>query len=194
MNTIKRTHTFTNGQRLEIVHGDITTETVDAIVNAANERLAHGGGVAGVISRKGGPDIQRESDAWVREHGPIPHEKPAYTGAGRLPCRYVIHAVGPVWGTGGEQAKLASAVRAALDLADEYGLNSVSMPGISSGIFGFPKPLCAQVMLGTISAWLAGHPESSVRVVNTCNIDDETAQIFLAEAHGRWNHRTTDRG
>jgi O-acetyl-ADP-ribose deacetylase (regulator of RNase III) len=98
----------------------------------------------------------------------------------------VIHAVGPIWGTGNEEAKLASAVRAALDLADQRELRSISMPGISSGIFGFPKPLCAQVMLGAILGWLNEHRESSVCEVNACNIDGETARLFEAEARGRF--------
>lgn len=180
-------HTTGSGQIIRVVQGDLTAEQVDAIVNAANEHLSHGGGVAGAISRRGGPAIQRESTDWVRAHGPVPTGSAAITEAGRLPCRYVIHAVGPVWGTGGEQAKLSSAVRCALDLADEHGLRSISMPGISSGIFGFPKPLCAQVMLGAIQAWLADHPKSSVCEVNACNIDGETSQIFLAEAQARWD-------
>ena len=178
--------TLESGQVICVVQGDLTAETVDAIVNAANERLMHGGGVAGAISRRGGPAIQHESTAWVREHGPVPTGSAAITGAGSLPCRYVIHAVGPVWGTGDEEAKLASAVQAALDLADQREQRSISMPGISSGIFGFPKPLCAQVMLGAILEWLAERSESSVRQVNACNIDGETAQLFEAEARGRF--------
>jgi putative ATPase len=178
-------HTLETGQAIRVVQGDLTAEPVDAIVNAANERLMHGGAVAGAISRRGGPAVQRESTDWVREHGPVPTGSAAITGAGSLPCRHVIHAVGPIWGTGGEEAKLASAVRAALDLADQNELASVSMPGISSGIFGFPKPLCAQVMLGAILEWLGEHPESSVREVNSCNIDGETARLFEAEARRR---------
>jgi O-acetyl-ADP-ribose deacetylase (regulator of RNase III) len=175
-------HATDEGQVIRVVQGDLTAEAVDAVVNAANERLMHGGGVAGAISRRGGPAIQRESTAWVRAHGPVRTGSAAITGAGDLPCRYVIHAVGPVWGTGDEEARLASAVRATLDLAEAHSLASVSMPGISSGIFGFPKPLCAQVMLGAVRAWLAGHPGGSVREVTACNIDAETAQLFAAEA------------
>lgn len=99
-NQIKARYEFPGGQRLEIAQGDITAEDVEAIVNAANAMLQHGGGVAGVISRKGGPQIQEESNAWVREHGPVTHANPAYTRAGRLPFRFIIHAVGPVWGEG----------------------------------------------------------------------------------------------
>jgi O-acetyl-ADP-ribose deacetylase (regulator of RNase III) len=170
------------GQIVRVVQNDLTVEEVDAIVNAANEHLAHGGGVAGAISRKGGPTIQQESNTWVREHGLVHTGSAAITGAGSLPCRYVIHAVGPIWGSGDEQARLGSAVRCALDLADQYQLASVSMPGISSGIFGFPKPLCAQVMLRTIREWLQARPTSSVREVNACNIDSATAKIFHEEA------------
>ena len=182
--------TTSEGQTIRIVQGDLTAEAVDAIVNAANERLAHGGGVAGAISRRGGPVVQQESTAWVREHGPVSTGSAAITGAGALPCRYVIHAVGPVWGSGDEEAKLASAVRSALDRADENGLRSVSMPGISSGIFGFPKPLCAKVMLRTIGAWLADHPKSSVREVNACNIDALTARLFAEEAEAQFGARS----
>ena len=85
---------FPSGAEFQIVQGDITQEAVDAIVNAANSHLQHGGGVAGVIVRQGGQAIQQESDAWVRAHGPVSHTEPAYTSAGRLPCKYVIHAVG----------------------------------------------------------------------------------------------------
>ncbi|MBN1640034.1 MAG: macro domain-containing protein [Anaerolineae bacterium] len=176
-----------SGRVVRVVQNDITTEEVDAIVNAANGRLAHGGGVAGAIARAGGFTIQRDSDAWVRAHGPVPTGGAAITGAGSLPCRYVIHAVGPVWANrGDEPAQLASAVRSALDLADRYALRSVSMPGISSGIYGFPKPLCAEVMLGEIRAWLDAHPDSSVREVNACNIDAHTARLFQAEAERRF--------
>ena len=183
-------HVTPEGQVIRVVQGDLTAEGVDAIVNAANERLVHGGGVAGAIVRKGGPAVQQESDAWVRERGPVPTGSAAITGAGALPCRHVIHAVGPIWGSGDEERKLESAVQSALDLAGQYGLRSVSMPGISSGIFGFPKPLCARVMLRTIGEWLAGHPGSSVCEVNACNIDALTARLFAEEAEAQFGARS----
>jgi len=98
MNQVVREVTLPTGQVLRIVRGDITEERVDAIVNAANSHLKHGGGVAGAIVRKGGESIQRESDEWVRQHGPVPTGQVAVTGAGNLPAKAVIHAVGPVWG------------------------------------------------------------------------------------------------
>lgn len=177
-------HTTPAGQVIRVVQGDLTDEAVDAIVNAANEHLAHGGGVAGAIVRKGGYEIQKESNEWVAKHGPVRTGTAAITGAGRLPARYVIHAVGPVWagGTRGEDEKLASAVRSALALAEQYALRSISMPGISSGIFGFPKERCARIMIETVRGYLAEHPDTSLREINFCNIDATTAEIFAAEA------------
>ncbi len=179
-------YTLDTGQTIRVVKGDLTQEPVDAIVNAANERLAHGGGVAGAIVRRGGRIIQEESNRWVQEHGPVRTGTAAITGAGSLPARYVIHAVGPIWGSGNEEAKLASAVRSALELAAEHGVRSISLPAISSGIFGFPKDLCAKVILDTVVDFLKAHPDSSVREVNLCNIDDLTANIFLEEARRRF--------
>src|SRR5512147_2528060 len=122
MNQVLQEAVLPSGKRIQIVQGDITAESVDAIVNAANRHLQHGGGVAGAIVRKGGAGIQAESDAWVRAHGPVPYGEPAYTAAGRLPCRFVIHAVGPVWGEGQEDEKLTAAVAGSLRLADRLGL------------------------------------------------------------------------
>jgi O-acetyl-ADP-ribose deacetylase (regulator of RNase III) len=144
---------------LELVEGDITELETDAIVNAANEYLAHGGGVAGVIARKGGPTIQRESDEWVRRHGPVPTGSAAITSGGRLKARYVIHAVGPVYDrTAPERSAqlLASAVRAALRMADEHNLQSIALPAISTGIFGYPMEEAAAIMLRAAIDYLQG--------------------------------------
>src|SRR5690242_21518270 len=110
MNSVLIEKKLSTGQSLQLVQGDITTEEVDAIVNAANEHLQHGGGVAWTISKKGGTTIQQESDAWVRQHGRVLHSAPAWTSGGLLPAKYVIHAVGPVWGDGEEDQKLETAV------------------------------------------------------------------------------------
>jgi O-acetyl-ADP-ribose deacetylase (regulator of RNase III) len=146
-----------NDTVLELVEGDITEMDVDAIVNAANERLAHGGGVAGVISRKGGPAIQRESDAWMRTRGRVVTGSAAITSGGRLKARRVIHAVGPVYdGTPRSAELLASAVRAALQMADDHDLKSVALPAISTGIFGYPMEEAARVMLQAAIGYLEG--------------------------------------
>jgi O-acetyl-ADP-ribose deacetylase (regulator of RNase III) len=164
--------------RVQIVQGDLTQEEVDAIVNAANAHLQHGGGVAGAISRKGGPEIQEESEAWVRRHGPVTHAEPAYTGAGRLPCRYVIHAVGPVWGEGQEDVKLDAAVTGALQVADRLGLASIALPAISTGIFGFPRERAARIHLAAIHRYFAGQPASGLRQVRLTLFDAEMVGVF----------------
>ncbi len=178
MNRIVFEHTYPSGQRLLFVQGDLTQEPVDAIVNAANDRLQHGGGVAAVIARQGGPEIQAESDAWVREHGPVSHERPAYTSAGRLPCRYVIHAVGPVWGSGDEDRKLAAAVQGSLALADRLELNSIALPAISTGIFGFPKARAAEVILEAVREFFSSHPGSGLQQVRLTLYDRGTVDAF----------------
>jgi putative ATPase len=175
-------HTLPGGQIVRIVQGDITAETSQAIVNAANEWLKHGGGVAGAISRRGGEVIQRESDAWVQRHGPVATGSAAITSAGQLPANYVIHAVGPVWGSGDEEQKLASAVKSALALANQHGVVSISMPGISSGIFGGPKNICAQVIMEATVAYLQQEPPSSLQELRFCNIDEPTVTAFVTAA------------
>ena len=130
MNQVLKEILLPAGVTLQLVQGDLTEERVDAIVNAANAHLQHGGGVAEAISSRGGSRIQTESDAWVHAHGPVPHTQPAYTGAGKLPCRYVIHAVGPVWGEGQEDKKLHDVVYGTLAafsrIWDTQGLESDS--------------------------------------------------------------------
>lgn len=182
---LRETH-FPAGQSLQLVQGDLTAEPVDAIVNAANSHLQHGGGVAGVIVRKGGHEIQAESDAWVRAHGPVTHTEPAYTQAGRLPCRYVIHAVGPVWGEGDEDRKLAAAVNGSLALADRLGLSSIAFPAISTGIFGFPKERAAGILFSTIEEYYTHHPASGLRLARLTLFDQPTIDAFLQA----WDART----
>jgi len=180
MNQTYMDYIFSSGQELQIAQGDITDETVDAIVNAANSHLYHGAGVAGAIVRRGGPKIQAESNQWVREHGPVTHAEPAYTHAGNLPCRYVIHAVGPVWGENGdEQEKLEAAIRGSLHLADQLAIESIAFPAISTGIFGFPKLCAAEVILFTIRDYFTHNPNSILKLVRLVLFDQETLQAFL---------------
>lgn len=171
-----------NRTTLELIEGDVTTLDTDAIVNAANEHLIHGGGVAGVIARKGGPAIQRESDAWVRQHGPVPTGSAAITSGGNLPARYVIHAVGPVYGRRDAALLLSSAVRAALRLADEYGLKSVALPAISTGIFGYPMEEAARVMLEAAIAYLRS--ETQLERVVFCLYGQAAFDVFVRELAG----------
>jgi O-acetyl-ADP-ribose deacetylase (regulator of RNase III) len=179
MNTVVNEQLFSSGQKLQLVHGDITDESVDAIVNAANAHLAHGAGVAGAIVRKGGWQIQVESDQWVQKHGMVSHTEPAYTHAGNLPCRYVIHAVGPIWSEGQEEEKLEAAIRGSLQLAGHLGVQSISFPAISTGIYRFPKQLAAQIILSTIQSFLAADQNTSLRLVRIVIYDPEILQAFV---------------
>jgi O-acetyl-ADP-ribose deacetylase (regulator of RNase III) len=184
MNPTILTHQFPSGQTLELAQGDITFETTDAIVNAANRYLEHGAGVAGAIVRKGGPQIQAESRQWVLEHGLVSHAAPAYTHAGNLPCRYVIHAVGPVWGEGNESNNLDAAVKGCLEVAERLGLSSIAFPAISTGIFGFPKPEAARVMLNRIHHYIVATPSSSLKLIRLVLYDEDTLQVF----NDTWEH------
>ncbi|MCB9146464.1 MAG: macro domain-containing protein [Anaerolineales bacterium] len=178
MNIVQIEKKFTAGQLLQIVQGDITTEEVDAIVNAANEHLAHGGGVAWAILKKGGSKIQEESDAWVRKHGLVSHAHPAWTSGGNLPAKYVIHAVGPVWGDGNEDTKLQDAVNGSLRVADELKCESISMPAISTGIFGFPKDRAAGIIFRSVAAYFEKNSNSELKQVRIVLYDQPTIDVF----------------
>jgi O-acetyl-ADP-ribose deacetylase (regulator of RNase III) len=140
------------GGRLVLVHGDITRQQADAIVNAANSRLAGGGGVDGAIHRAGGPSIMRECDAVRDRDGGCPTGSAVATGAGDLAARHVIHAVGPVWrgGDGGERDLLAGAYRRSLEVARELGDTTVAFPSISTGVYAYPIEKAARVALATV--------------------------------------------
>lgn len=169
-----------SGQTLSLYQGDLTEEAVDAIVNAANEHLAHGGGLAAAIVRRGGREIQAESDAWVREYGRAGHDKPALTGAGRLPCKFIIHAVGPMWGSGDEAAKLKTAYTAALELADKHQFTSVAFPSLSTGLFGFPVEQAAPIAVQAVLDFCAER-STSLRDIRFTLIDAPTVGVFRNE-------------
>ncbi len=153
------------GTRVVLVEGDITAQRVDAIVNAANSRLAGGGGVDGAIHRRGGPSIMEE----CRRIGGCPTGSAVVTGAGNLPARWVIHAVGPVWSGGrrGEDDLLASAWRESLERAREIGARTVAFPSLSTGAYRFPVDRAARIALATVRDWLEAHPGEldEVRIV-----------------------------
>jgi O-acetyl-ADP-ribose deacetylase (regulator of RNase III) len=161
-----------NNTILELVQGDITDQTTDAIVNAANAALQMGGGVAGAIRRRGGPAIQEECN---RIGGTYVGGAVITTG-GNLPAKHVIHAVGPIHGDDHEDEKLKDATLNSLKLADKNHLKSIAFPAISTGIFGFPKDRCATIMLSTTIAYLEG-PTGLEKVVY-CLYDKKTLEIF----------------
>jgi O-acetyl-ADP-ribose deacetylase (regulator of RNase III) len=164
---------------LRVVRGDITSLSVDVVVNAANEHLAHGGGVAAALSRAGGPRVQQESDAWVREHGPLGPGAAAVTTAGDLPARSLVHVVGPRHRPDQDNAGLlTAAVRAALDAADGDGATSVALPAISAGIFGYPPAEATRVIADACAVWLA-EDQRTVGDVVLVGFDDATTGQFV---------------
>jgi O-acetyl-ADP-ribose deacetylase (regulator of RNase III) len=178
VNIVQNERELPGERNLQLVQGDITVEEVDAIVNAANQGLRHAGGLARAIAERGGPAIQRESDAWVQAKGPVSHAHPAWTSGGFLPARYVIHAVGPIWGTGDEGTKLAAAVTGALHAADELGLASIALPAISTGIYGFPADRAAKFIFAAIQEYFQENPDSSLKLVKLVLFDTPTMQAF----------------
>ncbi len=156
------------------MRGNLLEEPVDAIVNAANGHLAHGGGVAAIIARAAGPELQAESERIVAARGPLATGTAAVTTAGRLPFKGVIHAVGPRYGEGAEEAKLVGALSAAFACARERGWESVSFPAVSSGIFAVPLDTCAR-------AYLRAARACPLRNVRLCLRDQPVIDAVLEE-------------
>jgi O-acetyl-ADP-ribose deacetylase (regulator of RNase III) len=163
-----------NDVEVVLIKGDITDVEADAIVNAANQYLEHGGGVAKAIVKKGGEIIQLESREWVRRYGPVPVGGVAVTSAGKLRARYVIHAVGPVYGDPEGDIKLASAIKNSLTRAEELGLESIALPAISTGIFGYPLDKAASIMANT----LKNHEYGKLRKVLVVLYTEEAYKVF----------------
>lgn len=169
-----------NKSRVVLVQGDITTEATQAIVNAANSRLAGGGGVDGAIHAAGGPSIMAE----CRKIGGCPTGEAVITTGGNLKAQYVIHTVGPIYrgGTHGEEKLLSSAYRKSLELASKKGIRSISFPSISTGAYAYPTRDAARVALKTVVDYLADHPEIElVRFVLFGAVDLEVYEAVLKD-------------
>lgn len=170
-----------NNKRFVLVENSIIEENVEAIVNPANENLLHGGGLAGLISRRGGIQIQSESDRVA----PVPTGEAAYTSAGDLPFKFIIHAVGPVWkgGVNNEEVLLNSAVSASLRLADELKLTSISLPCISTGVFSYPLKEALKIIVDAIFSFMT--MDSSLKEIHLCEFSPEKAmdikEMILAQ-------------
>ena len=155
-------NTIFGDTHLTLVPGNITTQNVDAVVNAANSSLMGGGGVDGAIHNAGGPEIKAACREITSVRGPLPPGQAVATTAGRLPARLVIHTVGPVWdgGASGEDQTLANAYRSSLAVAREQNARTVAFPSISTGAYGYPIDRAAAVALKTVRAELEKHPGS----------------------------------
>jgi O-acetyl-ADP-ribose deacetylase (regulator of RNase III) len=164
-----------NNTKIGVIKGDITKIRVDAIVNAANDRLQHGGGVAGAIVCAGGWVIQEESD----RIGFVPVGNAAITTAGKLPAKFVIHTVGPRMGEGDEDEKLKNATLNSLKLADENNVKSIAIPAVSAGIFGFPKDRCAKIMVENAVLYARG--ETKISEIIFVLFNDDLHRLFLKE-------------
>jgi O-acetyl-ADP-ribose deacetylase (regulator of RNase III) len=172
-------------ERIEVVRADITREDLDAIVNAANSMLAHGGGVAGAIARAAGPELQRVSDELIAFRGPLATGEAVATDSFGLPARKVIHAVGPVHGRhgGDEAALLAAAHRSAIEVAAGLGLRSIALPAISCGIYGYPLEEAAPIAISATAEALDAAPE--IGLARFCLFGDRELSAFehaLADA------------
>ena len=155
---------------LQFICEDITELEVDAIVNAANSYLKHGGGVAGAIVRKGGMIIQKESDQYVQKYGPVTPGNVAVTGPGNLNARYIIHAVGPIGNKAGNDEILSKCLINTFNKASELNLNSIALPFIGTGIFGYPLELFIQTTYKTVINYFSDY-EGSLEKVVFCDID-----------------------
>ena len=168
-----------NQATISLVQGDITRQSLDAIVNAANSSLMGGGGVDGAIHRAGGPRILEECKKIVARQGRLPTGKAVITTGGNLPAKYVIHTVGPVWhgGSANEDQLLASAYRESLLLAEKHKLKSLAFPSISTGAYGYPVDMAAKVAVQTVAAFLKNEA-FSVREVKFVLFDKTTYETY----------------
>jgi len=166
--------------KIHVVKGDITHMRVDAIVNAANAQLIPGGGVVGAIHRAAGPELFRELK---QKHSGCPPGRAIITKGYRLPAKYVIHTVGPVWkgGQHGEDEVLASAYRSSLELARKHKLKSIAFPNISTGVYGFPKTRAAQIAIETVKNFLR-ETDADMEVYFVC-YDEDNYQIYNQLLH-----------
>lgn len=180
MDTTSQVHGADVSQRMRVITGDITTLTVDAIVNAANSSLLGGGGVDGAIHRAAGPGLLEE----CRKIGGCPTGEARITGGYNLPAKWVIHAVGPVWdgGSYGEASLLSSAYRSSLALAEKAGASTVAFPFISAGVYGYPKPQACDIAVTSVEEWLRDH--DLPQEVIFCCFTSSDAELYRARLQG----------
>src|SRR3954451_22505497 len=179
--------------QLQLLKGDITAIAVDAIVNAANSQLAGGSGVDGAIHRAGGPEIMAELDVIRGQIGHCETGSAVVTGAGRLPTKYVFHAVGPVYRDGhhGEAAALQSCYDTCLKLAVEHDVKTISFPSISTGVYGYPIDEAAEIAVRAAADWLREH-SGPVRTIKLVQFSDRDHEIYKRHAQKLRENLATD--
>jgi O-acetyl-ADP-ribose deacetylase (regulator of RNase III) len=163
-----------NQSQLEVVQGDITQQDTEAIGNAANSRLAGGGGVDGAIHRAGGPSIMSELRA---KYKGCPTGSAVITGGGNLKAKYVTHAVGPIYsGSPKDTELLSSAYRTSLELCTQHKISSIAFPSISTGVYGYPVGEASRIALKTVMDYLKNHPE--IQLVRFVLFDSKTFDVY----------------
>lgn len=162
--------------KINLLEGDITKISVDAIVNAANNSLMGGGGVDGAIHRAGGKIIHEECMKIVEKQGGCPTGEAVFTSAGNLPAKYVIHTVGPIWrgGKNYEDVLLKNCYINSLKLAEKLNVSSISFPNISTGVYGFPKERAAQIAIDTV----LNYNSEIIQIINFVCFDDKNFQLY----------------
>lgn len=159
---------------VQVVKGDITKERTEAVTNAANSRLWLGTGVAGAIRAAGGPSIQEECEEYVKANGEVPVGGCGWTGAGDMEAKFVLHAVGPRYDEyepAVSELLLTSCIINTLERAKELKVRSLSIPAISSGVFGFPRASCASIILQTCAKWVTSQDPGPLGRIRLCNFD-----------------------
>jgi O-acetyl-ADP-ribose deacetylase len=164
--------------RIELVKGDITKLEIEVIVNAANSQLSGGGGVDGAIHKAGGSKIHQQCMRLIQKNGQLPVGESVITESGNMPCRFVIHTVGPIWkgGENDESALLTKAYRSSLELANDFSLKEVAFPNISTGIYGFPKEKAAEIVFKEVCNFL--HTNLLIKKVVFVCYDDENYKLY----------------
>ncbi|KAM8933425.1 protein mono-ADP-ribosyltransferase PARP14-like [Pelodytes ibericus] len=188
--------TLSDGVTIEIYNDDLTRHRVDVIVNAANEDLKHIGGLAQALLQAAGPKLQSDSDHFVREKGKLSTGDSVITDAGNLPCKQVIHTVGPKWDASSAQRcdrLLRKAITRSLELAAEKGHSSIAIPAVSAGIFGFPLKRCVKNITEAIREYLEDYSQrSSLKSIHLVDTDMQTVQIFTELVRANFGDKNTD--
>jgi len=185
---VKYEYEFAHGQILQVRLGDITQEYADIIVSEANSNLLHNSGVGAVLAQKGGKEVQLQSDRWIRKHGPVPPGQVAVTESGQLPCKWLIHAVGPIWRGGNwrEDSELWDAMWNCLVWASKLHAHSIAIPAVGATMLGFQKERCAYLLVDCIAKFVHKHPNSKLREIRIVNISEDVTDAVVFEVVGKF--------